>query len=113
MTWTLQDQMRIDDDALFNPAEFGEAAIYTPPGGGTAVPVTVITAPLDGDGSDVRTDARRVAKLGFVPMADLTPVYRGTLTIAGEVWTIASAPEPFGSDWRMNLEQDPRLRLEQ
>jgi len=112
MTWTLTDQMLIDHDALFNTDEFGEAAVYTPPDGGASTPVTVVTAPLEED-ADVRRDARRLAMTAFVPMAELTPAYRGTLTIGAEVWTIAAAPSPYGDDWRLDLEQDPRLRLSQ
>jgi hypothetical protein len=84
-----------DRAAFFNVAEFGVAASYVPPGGGTAVACTVL---LDRRDPNQRHDDGRpiVGVMVLQVRRDeiAAPAAGGTFTIEATAYSVASRPEP-------------------
>lgn len=105
-----------DRAALFNADEFGEAAFYTPPGGGAATACTAIYDRGRGDDRDFEvgtgsgggiraTIARKRASI----RSDEVPTIAigGTLAIGAETLRVASRPllDETGEIWTFDLSE--------
>jgi len=112
MTHTLVDQMALDQAVFFAEGEFGEAAAYTPPGGGASTAVIVVTGPSEAEADGRRGHARRAVRKLWVPSTACTPAYQGVFTIAGAAWTVAAVDGPLDGDWECEIERDVRLRMD-
>lgn len=77
--------------AFFNAAEFGVAATYTPPAGGSTSCTIVV---LDGDPAPAPLAGKpqMVGRRVLVRASEITPAAAGVFVTADDVFTIAGAP---------------------
>lgn len=97
-----------DRAVFFNPAEFGVAATYTPPGvGAVAVPCTLLMGFQDRQLAELRGRAIMKGILASVQKSEISaPVKGGTIVAAGETLIIQGDPQTDEADrlfWSFTL----------
>src|SRR5690349_761340 len=102
-----------DRAALFNPDEFGEAAIYTPPAGGSGTACTIVFnrgreqafEVMAGNDTALR---EAIAWHGAMILVDEVPLVEesGTITVDGSVYLIVGRPnlDETGGIWTVDLQ---------
>jgi hypothetical protein len=94
-------------DAIFADANMAVAAVYTPPGGGAAVPCRVMRNRRDQEFSAIEV-GRPISSGDVIDVraSEVTPLGGGAFTIGAETLTIVSDPVTLDPDrliWTCNV----------
>lgn len=96
-----------DLEVFFNTDEFAKGATYTPPGGGSAAPCSILIGDLADDDGEKRAEFRGAAPAtGFLVSVLKTqveaPAAGGVFAVGSSIYTIVGAPalDDTGAIWR-------------